>query len=378
LLNNFIQTVLFSGRKIYFMKKTFFDWYSEYKIHILVWILYISYEMISVSFAFRDFGNPIIYVCHYAVFIFFFYIHAKVTLPIALKNKNAVWWLAPLLLVIQTVCFIVAQYSVSFILVKLQISKQLPVFDLVFFWRNAYRAIFFAGFSTGYYLLTNYLSARKKSEQLEKDRLNTIIVQERMEKELTYAQNAFLKAQINPHLLFNTLDFIYHKVNTHSETAGEAVIKLSEMMRFAIDSDLMEGHIDLADEFQQVENLIYLYQLRSNQQLYIDFSYTKEAAKLKFIPLILLTLVENMFKHGDLRQTESEAQIAVFIDHEILYLNTSNRINHNKALNSSHTGLINSYNRLVFAYTDQIELHHHVNANNEFIVNIGVPIKYLS
>lgn len=354
------------------------NFYRKYRVHILVWLLYITYEILSIAFALNHFGNPLVYLIFYAVLIFFFYLHAEVTLPFAVKRRAWIWLTLPIALVVQTGCFIGIQYLVAVFLVKVQLAETSPVLNSSYLWRNAYRAMFFTGFSTGYYFLTNYIATNKKAAELEKDFLKSVIVQNKIENELFQAQNAFLKAQINSHLLFNTLDFIYHKVNEHSDQAGEAVVKLAEMMRFAIDSDQAGTHVTLIEEIDQVNNLIYLHHLRDNNPSTIDFHYSAEAANLKLIPLILLTLAENMFKHGDLKHPQYRPQIAVFIDRAMLRLYTSNAISSRKPLIGANSGLSNTCNRLLFAYGETIEFKHQVNENNEFIVSVAVPVKLLS
>ncbi|WP_165501733.1 sensor histidine kinase [Pedobacter frigiditerrae] len=232
------------------------------------------------------------------------------------------------------------------------------------------------GFSTGYYYLKTYLKERKRAENLEKERLEKIIQQQKIEQELVIAQNAFLKAQINPHFLFNTLDFIYHNVNKYSETAGDAVIKLAQMMRFAIDSNEMEQTIYLAYEIEQVENLLYLYQIRKNNDLNIHFAYTDEVKQFRLIPLVVLTLVENIFKHGDISNAEDIAFVNLEVKNDLLIIQAVNLINVNKIKGSNNSGLNNIQKRLNYAYGDKIIFQYQV-ISNHFKVDIKIPISFL-
>ena len=206
--------------------------------------------------------------------------------------------------------------------------------------------------------------------------MQTIIDRQKVAQELVIAQNAFLKAQINPHFLFNSLDFIYHNVNKHSEVAGEAIVKLAQMMRFAIDSNEMGDTIYLGEEIEQVENLLYLYQIRKTSDLNVHFSYTDEVRQLRLIPLVILTLVENIFKHGDISKDDDIAVINLAIVNEQLIIQTMNLINISTVQNSNHSGLNNIKKRLNYAYGDSVVCQNQT-IGNHFKVNIVISIPLL-
>nr|WP_237488179.1 sensor histidine kinase [Hufsiella ginkgonis] len=222
--------------------------------------------------------------------------------------------------------------------------------------------------------MITYNKEKRRAEELERIRLNNIINQQRTEHELSKAQNAFLKAQINPHFLFNTLDFVYHKVNTLSLAASDAIITLAEMMRYAIDSDKKGDFVVLSEEIEQVENLLHLYQLRKNNELAIRFEHTPEVGGLEIIPLVLLTLVENIFKHGDLNSPGHEALIEVYRDDNYLHLNTSNLIGHKHNPDIPHTGLDNIERRLGYTYGDLKRFSYGAGDDNYFTVSVSIPL----
>ncbi|TKC09958.1 hypothetical protein FA048_07035 [Pedobacter polaris] len=360
------------------MLKNSLNWIKKYKIHFIVWALFMLYETVVIGLLFNLYGNPIIYIAHYIVIVSIFYVHANFILAWALRDKTNVIWRLPFIIIIQIILYILLNYSADLILIGLNLIevKGKHNLDSTFILRNLYRGIYFLGFSTGYYFLSNFLSQRKKTEELEKEKLEKVIQQQKTEQELIIAQNAFLKAQINPHFLFNTLDFIYHKVNMHSEIAGEAVIRLSQMMRYAIDSDEMENTIYLADEIEQVENLIYLYQIRKTNDLNVYFSYTEDVKHLQLIPLVLLTLVENIFKHGDISDDDDIAYINLSILNELLQIQTVNLINHHKVKNTTNSGLNNIHKRLCYAYGNEVSFQYQ-SIDQHFKANIEIPVKLL-
>lgn len=120
-----------------------------------------------------------------------------------------------------------------------------------------------------------------------------------LETTLTRLRNVHLQQQLNPHLLFNTLNFIYSNVAEHSAEASRGVILLSEIMQFSMEEADDDGKVPVAHELAQVINLVELNRLRFDHPLLLDFEIKCEDNEAVIIPLVLLTLAENMFKHGD-------------------------------------------------------------------------------
>lgn len=335
------------------------------------------YESLSIGLFFSDYKSPLIYISHYLVVFLLFYFHGDFVLPTARKNKQTAKYLLVFFVIAELVIYIALQYLVTIILAAIELTVLSgKEFNITFVLRNMYRGILFMGFSTGYYFLSTYLLERKKTEELEKERLEKIIQQQNIEQELIIAQNAFLKAQINPHFLFNTLNFVYHKVNDTSKTAGEAIIKLAEMMRFSIDSDQMGTTIRLIDELQQVENLLYLNQIRRNEDLNVHLEYAEEVKNLQLIPLLVLTLVENIFKHGDLSDPEEIAYISLNLNNGALQIRTRNVVNQSKVKNSTQSGLNNIKKRLHYHYGNEVHFNNRI-VENYFEVEINIPVQLL-
>jgi len=353
-------------------------WVRKYWIHLIVWLIYISYEISVVTFALGIYGKPLAYFLHYTIAIVLFYVNALYVLPWALQSRLTGVWKLPAIIILEVAVFLLLSFGCDVLLTKWHmIPAAGPLrFTQLYCLKNGYRGLFFIGFSTGYYFLLTYNRERKKSEELEKQRLKEIISRQKAEQELTRAQNAFLKAQINPHFLFNTLDFIYHNVMEQSPVAADAIIMLSEMMRFAIDADKMGEYILLGDELEQVVNLRQLNYLRKNEEIPFVLSYDDDVVEISFIPLVLLTLTENIFKHGDMSKGQ-RASLKVYMADELLVIESSNAYSRNQVSSTNHTGLINVEKRLRFAYGDAVKFRHGGNGHGRFIVSIKVPVLLL-
>jgi two-component system, LytTR family, sensor kinase len=113
-----------------------------------------------------------------------------------------------------------------------------------------------------------------------------------MQSELT-----FLKSQINPHFLFNTLNNLYALTLKKSDKAPEIVIKLSEMMRYML-YDCNEKRVKLSKEINYIQNYLELEKLRQSDQSRITFKVEGKVGEQKIAPLLFIPFLENSFKHG--------------------------------------------------------------------------------
>lgn len=360
------------------MKKIFQNWFNKYKLHVLIWALFIFYEAVVIGVVSGTFGHPLTYTVHYTAAIVLFYVHASLFLPWALKYKKSAIWRLPFIL-LEIGAFVLISFFLDKILIMSRIMPADKPFSLTWLYglKMLYRGGYFLGFATGYYYLITYLKERRKTNELEKQHLNDIINSQKAEQELTTAQNAFLKAQINPHFLFNTLDFIYHNIDASSPIAADAVIILTEMMRYAVDADKMGDYILLGDEIEQAENLIYLNQMRKNHTLGFKLNYSNDVKQIKIIPLVLLTLVENIFKHGNLNEPANEAIIDIYIDGDNFHISTSNIINYKIPKTGSQSGLNNIEKRLRFAYGSHVHFNHETDETNHFRLFLKIPVSVL-
>lgn len=124
------------------------------------------------------------------------------------------------------------------------------------------------------------------------------LIQEKLEAELN-----FLKAQIHPHFLFNTLNSIYGLALKRSEHTANVVLKLSGLLNYIL-YDCSAPQVSLKKEIEYVEDYIALEQVRYGERLDVSFSVSGELYNKVIAPLLILTFVENSFKHGVSTQTE--------------------------------------------------------------------------
>ena len=130
------------------------------------------------------------------------------------------------------------------------------------------------------------------------------------EKEKMLTELAFLKAQINPHFLFNSLNTIYSLALEKSDQAPRAVVKLSDMMRYVLEDAGNEG-VSLFREIDHLKNYIALQQMRFGDSVSVDLQITGTTENLRIAPLLLIPFVENAFMHGVSPESPSIIRIRI-------------------------------------------------------------------
>ena len=173
-----------------------------------------------------------------------------------------------------------------------------------------------------------------------------------LQEEKKSAQLAFLKNQVNPHFIFNTLNNIYSLVSSGSDKALPSIEKLSELMRYMYKGS-EEEKVNLTDELAYINNFIELQKIRLSNKESIHYGLKGNTEDQKIAPLLLITFIENMFKHGVLNNLEKPLQIDISVYDKKLLLITSNYINTAQNDTSSGIGLENVKSRLEILYQNK-------------------------
>jgi two-component system, LytTR family, sensor kinase len=192
-------------------------------------------------------------------------------------------------------------------------------------------------------------------DQYEIVRLNALLQEEKTKGELH-----FLKAQINPHLLYNTLSHFHAKAEDFDSDLAKGILKLSEIMRYSL-TDSTEDKVSLEEEIAQIRNLIDLHQLRYGGKLFINLEVNIQNNEAQIYPLLLLSFVENALKHGQLQDRFCPVEISVKTENNTLLFSTKNRKNKAAMVISTNIGLSNIRKRLEILYPQK----HTLNITNE-------------
>ncbi len=175
-----------------------------------------------------------------------------------------------------------------------------------------------------------------------------------VEKEKMQSELSFLKAQINPHFLFNTLNSIYALAIKKDEKTADAVVQLSELMRYII-TNANDDVIALDKELNYIDNFVQLQKTRLGNTVKIQYHLEGNVYGKCITPLILISFIENAFKHGVNPNQDSEIYIKIKIEEDFLTLFVSNNKVESIQLQSG-IGLQNTIERLNLLYPKNHEL----------------------
>lgn len=329
----------------------FSSFFIRHRNHFIGWFFFIAYEVITVGLIkekFFSFGH---YASYYVFNILLFYAHAYIVMPSSSMKTRDAFWRFPLFTLLELAVYIpILTFTVMHLRKYNIVSIEHIEWSTNYLTNIGYRGVYFIMFATGYYFIMNYVNERKIAEAMERQSLMTTIEKQKIEKDLVSTQYAHLKSQINPHFLFNTLNFIYTNTRKRAPEAAEAILILSEIMRFAIEEVAEDSLSSLDEEVEHIENLISLHQIKADNRLQVILSFDNNQPGSRIVPLILITLVENVFKHGDLTRVDDPALINVVTEPGTILIETRNAINHSAKHSSHHIGISNIRQRLVSEY----------------------------
>ncbi|MFD3003443.1 sensor histidine kinase [Pontibacter toksunensis] len=193
-------------------------------------------------------------------------------------------------------------------------------------------------------ILQNLILNTLKKEQLEKQAINTELV--------------YLKSQINPHFLFNTLNNIHTLVYTQDPAAPEAMMRLSSLMRYMI-YESNASAVPLSIEINYLQDYISLQQFRYKSTPVVNFQVEGNTETCHIAPLLFIHLLENTYKHSPPRLKPGAIKVRVAIEENLLVVTFQNPIGNKRANlleEPGGIGLANVQKRLQLLYPNQHSL----------------------
>jgi sensor histidine kinase YesM len=241
--------------------------------HFLFWSFFFAFLSVSPEVRAMPFIKLLIHnLGHIAVLIPPVYIHLYILEKFLLNRRFGIYF--GLFLVL----WIGSAFTTDF------------VFEKYFAFKGG---LFFGMYFVGFAIITS--TAARLIKKAVRQRLQ---IQEAESKQLQ-TELDLLKAQINPHFLFNTLNNLFGMARNQDAATAEGISRLSHLMRYMI-HDSQVDRIDLDKEIDQVRRLIELQKLRFSPEddIDIDFLVVGQTERIQIPPMILIPFVENAFKHG--------------------------------------------------------------------------------
>lgn len=193
--------------------------------------------------------------------------------------------------------------------------------------------------STAICIIRQWRLTEKRAMQAETDR--------------TTAELSFLKAQVNPHFLFNTLNNIYSMAVTRNENTAPSIMKLSNIMRYVTD-EVRQDFVSLDSEIACMQDYIDLQKMRLGQTMHVHVSISGNTIDKQIAPLILMTFVENVFKYGISSHEPSAITIKLSADaHTITFFCQNKLFDTKRTTESTGIGIPNARQRLLHLYPNR-------------------------
>lgn len=297
---------------------------SKILIHLLFWALFVFISL----FVFSNYywaENP--FLQYFFILVAIVYVNNGFLLPYFIRKKYYFLYV----LIIGLIAFLGTQaYCNFFAQCGCSIMKCLSDY----LWQTLVPIVFFSFI----WMLYSYL---EKEEEVR-------LIQEKN----TEIELQFLKSQINPHVLFNNLNTIYSYALEEPKKVPDMVLMLSDNLKHVL-YESNTTHVSLEKELDYITNYIAFQKIRTENIKKVVFKKQIDSMNHKIAPLLLITLIENAFKHS---ASKSTIEISIAVKNGILLFHSRNTIGSVDNINSSNKiGLANLKKRLKLLYKDRYE-----------------------
>lgn len=270
-----------------------------------------------------------------------FYFTALYLFPRFYKTGRSYFWISFLFIVLISVVLLWADERIISPFRTVHADDRPP---LIF---HYLRYVFSTGFT---YFVATSLSLMQHTRQLQAK--EKILSEEKLATEVK-----LLKAQINPHFIFNALNNIYSLSYMQSENAPESILKLSEMLRYVF-YDCNKDRVPLSSEIKYIENFTGFQQMKSDFTQNISLHPELSGRPLELAPMLFIPFIENAFKYSRIEENE-DAFVRIHIQEHDMHLHFSieNSVPENKPASGSGMGIKNVKHRLKIIYPEKHELN---------------------
>ena len=336
---------------------------GENMLYTLVWTVIFLIPFMNAQLMSEhevDFNKVIISWGKISPYFLIFIINTTLLAPrLLLRNR---YWLYSILL-FTVVCSIFGAIEILDIRYwqsDINLRDKASFTDLEWYW-NIVLCILMSGANSMIKLYYKSLETESRMTFLEKQNIET--------------QMQYLKYQINPHFLMNTLNNIYAMIDFDSEMAKTSIMELSRMLRHVL-YDSGEKHTTLDKEVDFIHNYIELMRIRFIDEVKVEFNTPDIATcrKIQIPPLLIIVLVENAFKHGISYNSDSFITINITADDNELTCVVANSRHHTPASPHSGIGINNITKRLDLLFGKRYSLTTDESDSSIYIIELIIPI----
>ncbi len=336
--------------------------YFTILVHISAWVTYASF----IYFA-NYLANPNVSVINTALYLLPLCITFYLVLYFLNLNKTrkVIWsvasfFIAFLVMAILAYCYI--YLLLPLFGTKLNSSNKLGVFL-----KEAMLGyVQYASYAMLYFHVTESFNKERELSKLREEKLrneleNSLLKQQELksQKDKLMLEYAFLRSQVNPHFLHNTLNVLFSQALEHSEELAENISKLSRIMRYSLESvEYDSDKVFVQKELDNLHLLLEINNIRFAHSKVIEYVVDGEVTNQMLPPLSMITVVENAFKYGDLKDARNPLKIRVVLRPGQVYFYCRNKVRKNNFELSSHNiGMANLCKRLDVAFEGKYSMN---------------------
>jgi two-component system LytT family sensor kinase len=311
--------------------------------HLFIWLSLMSFVLFVIHSNSKMTAHNllILFGIYGLINISLFYLNYLVLIPRFLNRKHYAIYAATVLLVVIVYGF--AKYGVGLIFPNEVLLRSKN--ELIAFWPYFVSTVITSAMFIFLSIVLKFSIDWFLNERVQRD----------LENQRLSAELAFLKSQINPHFLFNSLNSIYSLAYQGSQNTPGAILKLSEIMRYML-YESNDNKVALEKELQYLQNYIDLQNIRFGDKALIDFKIEGEVTDQRIVPLLLIAFIENAFKHGITSDADSAIKLLIRVDDKHLYFFIENKKHNNNRDAAGGIGLGNVKRRLDLLYPRKYNL----------------------
>ena len=314
-------------------------------IHLAVMVLVIILPAVG-SFITTSNGQEASHMLHEAVEYF---------IPIFTFYFINYYWLIPKYYYKSRTLFFIINFILS-----LLFTFGIEVIDDGFFWNDHHFDAPWFFFIFAIDVVTYLLAASCALAIRSIIRLNEVEIQlQEVKQRNAETELQWLKNQLNPHFLFNTLNNISSLVYINADQAQDSITKLSELLRYAL-YESSKAEVALSDEIEFMENFISLMELRCSDKVKVETHFDLSHPDVKIAPMLFISVLENAFKHGVSAHQPSFIQASLEVgNNELVFTcDNSNFPKKEQSLTGGGVGIENTKRRLELLYPERNEYIH--------------------
>jgi sensor histidine kinase YesM len=280
------------------------------------------------------------------------------------KRIGVLWSIASFVIVFLVMSFI--GYCYIYLILPLVNVKLYSSYDFRDFLKSAALGyVQYFSYALLYFYVVQWMRKQRELRRVQEEKLTKELENSRLKQQELKSQKdklllecAFLRSQINPHFLHNTLNMLFGQAMEYSQELADSIASLSKIMRYSMESvEYDSDKVSVQRELDHLRLLIEINNLRFDHSKRIDYSIEGVVSDQMLPPLSMITVVENAFKYGDLKDPRYPLKIKVILHPGQVYFFCRNKKKKNNFELSSHNiGITNLEKRLDVAFNGKYQI----------------------